>query len=264
MKPPPRELAGFCMDCFLLARYAPPGFAGRPDGRAWERAVSSLLWRPGLPRRQHAGTIGLFGAGSASGAGHEIDGAGHGPHAAIWIEAKARELLDKSDIAVFNLKCWDLYTAAIRHEQALTSRGHWWPVLVSSEPASEAVRRLCMALGITLCDPMRVPLPVLLRAAGHPEADLHLPETMLAEAVRLFAWPCRSIQERWPVSDDGRSLLLSLDSYADATTIGDALYIQDELTPDVLDYFDLDAPGLVDRRAERLMVRLHHSATAVA
>jgi hypothetical protein len=74
----PRELAALAADAFLLARFGPPG-AGRPDGRAWERAASGLLLRPAFPRRQHASTLGLFGGTSASGALHELDGAGEGP-----------------------------------------------------------------------------------------------------------------------------------------------------------------------------------------
>jgi hypothetical protein len=264
MNAPPRELTGFCLDCFLLSRYAPPGVAGRPSGRAWERAVSGLLWRPGLPRRQHAGTLGLFGRCSTSGAHHEIDGAGHGANVGIWIEAKATGALDKSHVAVFDLKCMDLYTAAVRHDRASNRCGRWWPVLVSSEPAAEPVRRLCMALGIVLCDPARMPLPVLLRAAAHPEADLQMPEVLLAEAARLFTGPCRSMQDRWRLSDDGQWLMRAVNDQADARTIGDALYVQDELTGDLLDYFDLDAPGVIEKRAESLARRLTRSALELA
>jgi len=123
----PPQLAGLCLDCFLLARYSPPSEVKRPDGRAWEQAVSSLLWRPGVHRRQHAGTIGLFGARSASGAGHEFDGAGHGPLVGIWIEAKARASIEKADIAVFDMKCADLYrSAAVQNPDA--TRAASWPL----------------------------------------------------------------------------------------------------------------------------------------
>lgn len=260
MRTIPPDLAGFCLDCFLLARYAPPGTAGRPDGRAWEQAVGSLLWRPGIHRRQHAGTIGLFGAGSASGAGHEIDGAGHGPSTGIWVEAKARSTVDKTDVAVFDMKCADLYKAAARHNPDATRSATWWPLVVSSEPVGEPVRRLCMSLGIVLCDPQRVPLPVLLRAAGNPDADMHLPETLLTETVRLFESPCRPMQERWSVSDCGRTLALALHEEPDAAALGDALYVQDELTGDLLDYFDIEAPGRLEDRAAHLALRLDRRA----
>jgi len=260
----PPQLSGFCLDCFLLARYAPPGLAGRPDGRAWEQAVSSLLWRPGLHRRQHAGTVGLFGVGSASGASHEVDGAGHGPTVGIWIESKARSTLRKADVAVFDMKCADLYAAAARHHPGALRSESWWPVFVSSEPAREPIRRLCMSLGKVLCDPQRVPLPTLLRVAANPEADMHLPETLLSEAVRLFEGAWRPMQERWRLSGSGRTLSFMLATRLGPAALGDALYVQDELTGDLLDYFDVDAPGQLQQRAAELAIRLDRRARSVA
>lgn len=260
----PAELAGFCRDCFLLARYAPPGEGGRPGGRAWEQAVASLLWRPGISRRQYAGTIGLFGSGSASGARHEIDGAGHGPTTGIWVEAKARTTLDKSDIATFDMKCFDLYTSAAKQHPRATRSAAWWPVFVSSEPASEPVRRLCMALGIVLCDPLRLPLPRLLRTAAHPEADMELPETLLTEAVRLFEPLCRSMQKRWQISEDAGSLVQSLGLMPTPPALADAMYVQDELSADILDYMDVTAPAAIERRAGLLTRLLDRRAQAAA
>ena len=106
-----RALAALVVDAFLLARHCNPGHS-QTSGRAWQRAVSQLLWRPGFTRRQHAGVLGLFGRGSRSGARHEIDGVGQGPEIGAWIESKARITLDKSDVAVFHAKCFDLYREA--------------------------------------------------------------------------------------------------------------------------------------------------------
>jgi hypothetical protein len=58
----------FFLDCFPLARTDPLCHVGRADGRAQEQAVTGLLCRSDLPRRQHAGTIGLFGGGSRTAA----------------------------------------------------------------------------------------------------------------------------------------------------------------------------------------------------
>lgn len=138
------------------------------------------------------------------------------------------------------------------------------PVFVSSEPACESVRRLALSLGIVLCDPQRVPLPALLRVAANPEADMHLPEAMLAEAVRLFERPCQSMQERWQISNDGHSIVLALDAEQDAAALADALYVQDELTEDLLDYFDLEAPGRLERRAAELALRIDRRTRATA
>jgi hypothetical protein len=252
----PHEFARFCRDCFLLARVARPGENGQPQGRAWEQEVSSLLWRPGFNRRQHAGTLGLFGRGSASGAGHEIDGAGHGPDSGIWVEAKAGASIGNADVALFRFKCDDLYMANVRLDPTRTAAVRWWPVLVSSTPASDNVRRLCMASGIVLCDPAKLPLPTILRQAANPEADLHFSETLLAEAVRLFEPPCRSIQERWLVSEDGRKLEQAVAELPTAKAIADTIFIQDTLTADILDHMDLESPGSLDRIGAELAERL--------
>lgn len=263
MTPPlPDEIVRFCRDCFLLARYATPGENGCPDGRAWEQAVSSLLWRPEFTRRQHAGTLGLFGAGSASGIDHELDGAGHGAATGVWIEAKARAVLGKADVALFDFKCRDLYIAAVRGNPGATAAVRWWPVLVSSEPAPDPVRRLCLAEGIVLCEPTRLPLPVVLRIAANPEADLHLTESLLGEAVRLFEPACRSMQERFVADASGRSLALSVGLYPTPSSLSDALFAQDELTADVLDYMELEAPGALEARADLVASRVAAHARA--
>ncbi len=248
-----RTLAALAMDAFLLARYCSPGHSPA-SGRAWERAVSPLLWRPGFTRRQHAGVLGLFGRGSQSGARHEIDGAGQGPEIGAWIESKARTTLNKSDVAVFHLKCFDLYRAAASEYPEQTAQAEWWPLLVSSEPTGEAVRRICCDLGVVVCDPQRLPLPALLFAASRPNADDYLSETHLGELVRLAELACASMQERWRLDADRRVVSMRLDNM-DSTEIADLLFLQDELTEDFLDAFELHAPGVLEQRALALTER---------
>lgn len=248
----PVELARFCRDCYLLARAGLPGAGEQPPGRAWEREVSSLLCQPGLPRRQHAGGLGLFGNGAASGASHEFDGAGHGPGCGIWIEAKAGAEISKQDVAVFRLKCDDLFLDSVRFDPRGTAAGRWWPVLASSTPAPELVRRLCLAHGIVLCDPGSLPLPTVLRLAAKPEADLHLSETLLGEAVRLFEPACTSMQERWRLNPTGTSLERAIATLPSPKTIGETMFIQDELSRDILEYMEREHPGALHRRGQAL------------
>jgi len=257
----PAALHRFCLDAFLLARYGGPG-EGRPDGRAWELAVSRGLWMPEIDRRQHAGTLGLFGCTGRSGASHEFDGVGHGPELGIWIEAKARAELDKSHVAVFSFKALDLYRAAAGHDPHGTMLRAWWPVLVSSEPCSEAVHRSCLTSGVILCEPTLFPLPTLVRVAAHPSADMHLDERLLGMAVDLGERLCRAMQARWRLDSERRDLCLSLDE-PDAVTIGDALFVQRELTGDLLDFYDSQAPGELERRGRRTAERLSAAALAV-
>lgn len=248
------------VDAFLLARHCDPGHSPA-SGRAWQRAVSQLLWRPGFTRRQHAGVLGLFGRGSRSGARHEIDGVGQGPEVGALIESKARVTLDKSDVAVFHVKCLDLYREAASQYPEQTDMARWWPLLVSSEPTDEAVRRMCCDLGVVVCDPQRLPLPALLFAASRPTADDHLPEVHLAELVRLAEAACAPMQRRWRVDTARREVCLSLDTI-DPTEITNLLFLQDELTEDFLDVFDVHAPGVLDQRASDLIERFEAARLA--
>lgn len=257
----PGALHRFCRDAFLLARYGGPG-EGRPDGRAWEQAVARGLWMPEISRRQYAGTLGLFGCTGRSGANHELDGAGHGAELGIWIEAKARAAVEKADVAVFAFKALDLYREAAQHDPEGTMRRAWWPVLVSSEPCCEAVHRCCLAIGVILCEPSVFPLPTLMRVAARPAADMHLDGRLLGMVVDLGERLCRSMQARWPLDPGRRQLCLSLDEPG-PTAIGDALFVQRELTGDLLDFYDSHAPGELERRGRRAAERLGPAALAM-
>jgi hypothetical protein len=249
-----RPIHRFCRDAYLLARFGGPG-EGRPGGRAWEQAVSRGMWIPGLNRRQHAGTLGLFGRSGHSGAHHELDGAAHGSDSAIWLEAKARRELHKADVAVFAFKCLDLYRAAAAHDPATVGAGAWWPILVSSEPCSAAVHRSCLSLGVLLCEPSVLPIPTLMAVAARPAADMHLDDMLLAEIVRIGERVCHPMQMHWRLDTAGREIRLSLDEPG-ATDIGDLLFVQTELTDAVLDYYDLHRPGDLESRGGVLGDRL--------
>lgn len=251
----PQPVASLALEAFLLARYAAP-HGIRPGGRAWERAASGLLVRPGFARRQHAGTLGLFGQGSASGAPHELDGAGQGDHAAVWLECKARAALDKADVAVFAFKCLDLYRQAAREHLKATASASWWPILVSSEPTTESVRRSCIAMGVVLCEPEWMPLPMLMRIAGKSTADMWLDEASLSEFVRLAEPLVAPLQTRFRVDTDANELRWSLREPT-AREIGDLLFYQRELTGDMFDALDHKSPGYFERRGAVLADRLH-------
>lgn len=257
----PVALHRFCRDAHLLGRYAPPGESGRPGGREWERAVSRGLSASGLARRQHAGTLGLFGCHGHSGAQHELDGAGHAAELGIWIEAKARASLDKGDVGSFALKTLDLYRGSAAHCPTATGTASWWPVLVSSESVNESIRRTCLSMGVTLCDPARLPLPTLLRVADRPAADMHLSPQLLSELVRLGERACRAVQARWPIDPERRTISMALDEPG-ATEIGDLLFVQDTLSDQLTDYFETHRPGDLERRGAALGDRLIACALA--
>lgn len=233
-------LAEITLDAFLAARYCVGD--GLPEGRAWERAAGTLLHRPGLSRRQHAGLTTLFGSLSLSGCAHELDGVAAGWRGCLLLECKAlTDGISKSDVATFHLKTFDFYCGQLD----TAARDRWWRILVSASPTSEAIRALCFRLDIVLCDPQRFPLPVLLRAAAHPAGDEALPEVKLGELIRLGEAPCRPMQEHWRIVDGEVRFRPRTWSRQD---INDLLWLQDELSDDLFDAYDRFAPGRLERR----------------
>jgi hypothetical protein len=175
-------LAEFTLDAWLLAKFAPQAGVTLLDGRTWERAVSGLLYRPGLTRRQGPGSLTLLGSPSASGVNHEIDGAADGWRGTVIVESKALSGgISKGDLAVFHYKVMDFYQKKV----ATASSEKWWPILCSATATQMSARAAAISLGVLVSDPARVPLPILVRAASRPAADMHLPESLLQEIVRL-------------------------------------------------------------------------------
>lgn len=239
-----RLLAEIALDAFLAARYCVG--PGLPEGRAWERAVASVLYRPGVSRHQHAGLTTLFGSGSLSGAAHEIDAAASGWRGCLVCECKAlTNGVSKSDVATFQLKTLDFYFSHID-----TAGGEeWWPVLISASPVNESVRRLCVGTGVILCEPSRFPLPVLLHTAAHPAADEVLPAVMLSELLRLAEAPCAPMQQRWRIVDGEVRLRPARWLRQE---MSDLLWLQDELSGDLFDAYDRFAPGRLEHRIASL------------
>lgn len=177
-------LADFTFDVWLVARFAEQLGGVALDGRTWERTVAGLLYRPGLTRLQGPGIHSLFGSVSASGVRHEIDAAADGWRGSFIVECKATAGgISKGDAALFHFKVMDFYQKKI----ATASAERWWRILCGTTSTPFTARAAAASLGILVCDPSRLPLPVLVRAAGGPAADMHLPEPLLQEIVRLGA-----------------------------------------------------------------------------
>jgi hypothetical protein len=250
-------LAEISLDAFLAARYCFGG-SGLPEGRAWERAVATLLHRPGLSRRQQAGLTTLFGIRSLSGCPHELDAAATGWRGCYLIECKAQTSgVDKSEVATFDLKTFDYYAAQL----AAAVRDSWWRILVSAAPVGDSVRTLCFRIGIVLCDPGRFPLPVLLRAAGLPSADDVLAAVKLRELVRLAETASQPMQERWRIVGDEIHIRPRRWNKQDAQ---DLLWLQDELSEDLFDLYDTWAPGRLERRVATLRQQINARERAYA
>jgi hypothetical protein len=249
-------LSEFTLGVWLAAKFMPQLSGAASDGRAWERTVASLLYRPGFTRRQGPGNHTLFGTASASGVEHEIDGAADGWRGSVIVECKATEGgITKGDAALFHVKVMDFYQRKV----AIASRERWWRVLCGTMPTGSPARATAASLGLLICDPSRLPLPVLMRAAGRPSADLHLPESLLQEIVRLGERAMRPQQDRWPYRPAIGEIGFRPDLWRE-NEIKDLLWLEDELSGCLLDLYDRYRPGVLERRAMNLILGTRKAA----
>jgi hypothetical protein len=249
-------LAEFTLDAWLVSKYAPQACGAMLDGRTWERIVAGLLYRPGFTRRQGPGCLNLFGSASASGVNHEIDGAADGWRGTVIVESKAMAAgVSKGDVAIFHYKVMDFYQKRI----AAAADQQWWPILCSSMPTSMAARAAAISLGVLVCDPSHFPLPVLLRAASRPAADMHLPDSLLQEVVRLGERALQPLQKRWRYRADIGEILFSPRHWKDSD-ISDLLWVEDELSDHLLGLYAKHRPGELEGRAIDLIWRARKSA----
>lgn len=249
-------LAELTLDAWLIARFGPQSGITLLTGRTWERTVSGLLYRPGFARRQGPGSVTLFGYPSASGMNHEIDAAADGWRGSVIVECKAvGDGIAKGDVALFHFKVMDFY----QNQILKASRDKWWPLLCSATPTPVPARATALSLGVLLCDPGRLPLPVLMRAAGRPAADMHLPEALLQEIVRLGGRALQPLQERWPYSPAEGKIGFS-PRYWTSAEIADLLWLEDELSRCLLGLYASRRTGILDQRARDLMWRARKAA----
>ena len=249
-------LADLTLDAWLVAKFAPQAGIALLTGRTWERTVSGLLYRPGFTRRQGPGCVTLFGFSSASGVNHEIDGAADGWRGSVIVECKALAGgIAKGDVTLFHFKVTDFYQKQILK----ASQEKWWPLLFSATPTPMPARATALSMGVLLCDSGRLPLPVLVRAASRPAADMHLPEPLLQEIVRLGERALLPLQERWRYCPAAGQISFSPRHWTSAD-ITDLLWLEDELSSCLLDLYASHRPGVLYDRAISLIWRARKAA----
>jgi hypothetical protein len=194
----------------------------------------------------------MLGMRAASGCRHELDGVADGwSGGTVIAECKAHiDSLAKADIATFEAKTFDFYIGNL--DRAAHDR--WWRILVSAAPVAEGLRRMCFQGGTILVDPQMLPLPMLLWTAGRCNADVHLPESMLAEVVRLGERAQVSMQERWV--PDGLGGIRYDTTWWNRDDLDDLVYIQAELSGALLDLYDRHGGFRLERRAAAIRERL--------
>ena len=241
-------LSKFSLDSWLLSRSAHHTCMSRVDGRAWERAIGDLLRRAPLPNRQRAGLTTLFGVQAASGVAHELDACAGGGGILMVVECKSQTSgVAKADAALLHEKTLDFFCA----EPDRFRSQRWWRVVASSTPVSDSVRAFCVSLGLVLTEPNHLPLPVVLRTASRPGADMHLREALLQDAVRLAERALVPLQDRWRYDAQAEEIRFQPTTLS-ANEIQDLLWLQKELGSDILDLYELHRPGTLEHRAKEL------------
>lgn len=243
-------VAEFSLDSWLLARSTDDTCMSPVDGRAWEQAIGDLLRRaPSLTNRQRAGLTTLFGVKAASGVAHELDACAAGGGTLMVVECKSQTSgVTKAEAALFHEKTLDFFCAKpgrFRNER-------WWRFVASSTPVSDSVRAFCVNLGLVLTEPNHLPLPVVLRVASRPGADMHLREALLQDAVRLAERALVPLQDKWRYDAHAAEIRFR-PTILSSNEIHDLLWLQEELGSDILDLYDLHRPGTLEHRAENLL-----------
>ena len=247
-----RTFASICLDLWLLSQQ--PADEPTPSGHAYQRAVAQAISREGLRWVQQAGLHTLWACRSASGTRHELDASSRGRGCAFLVEAKACEV-SKGDLAGFEQKVTDFYFARWR-----TVASHAWsPIIATTEPASEATRRLALHRALVVCDSERLPLPVLYHHATLPASSARLPQVLCAELRRLAPPALQTLQQRYVPDPEHGCLRLEPCPYT-TTELDDLLFLQEELSHEVIDRYDRLRPGQLDLRAAWLRRSLASSS----
>lgn len=251
------SLTRICEAAYLLARFAPHELSGWLRGDRWQRQLAAAT-AFSARRVQGPGNLTLFGLPSASGLRHELDNAAEYGDGAVLMEAKAylRNGPSKNDVCIFDRKTLDFFMERIRRRIP----GPHWRVLASATGADKRVRQYCYLHSIVLVEPGRLPLPLLLRAAGKPEADLWLPEKLLQEIDRLGSLAAGPIDARY-IPDNAGSLRLDARLFR-REDLEDLDWLHGLLSDELLDRFDQERPLYFEQRADLLLSRIAIPAVA--
>ena len=248
----PEWLTLYAEAMYLLARFRPSVPAGWRAGRWWEQTALAAMKVTGAHACQGPGNLTLFGRGSASGVSHETDGAGAGRGWTLMHEAKAYSGRgpSKEELLCFDRKSFDLFVERRRAGE----EGYHWRAFVSAGPIGDDLRRYCYLYGVVAIDPELLPLPVLLRMAARPNADLYFEDRILGELVRLGEAACGPFEARY-VPEGRRRLCLDLGGMMTAADLNDLLWLQREVTADLLEFVDREWPGYFEERAAEIAGR---------
>jgi hypothetical protein len=99
-----------------------------------------------------------------------------------------------------------------------------------------------------------IPLPVLLRMAGRPTADMFFQDTILSELVRLSEIACGPMESRY-VPEGTQHLRFDMGKLT-KRDLNDLLWLQKTVTDEFLDYVDQKRPEHFENRADEIIMQL--------
>jgi hypothetical protein len=163
---------------------------GPERGRDFEKLFYRVCDQRGLSLTERAGSRSLAGQRSASGFGHEVDGATRALECITHWELKHLTTeLAKNELLVFNGKGMDFLYGS----NPLYARVPLRRFLLSGSDVGGESRLYAVQWGIILIEPDRLPLPLLYEAVARG-AGTRLSEHDRAAVRSQVPWACRPLQ----------------------------------------------------------------------
>lgn len=220
--------------------------SGPQRGRNFEDLFYSVCERRGVHLTERAGSRTLSGRRSASGFGHELDGATRSSEAStVWELKHLTSPLPKNELLIFNGKCLDFLHGGDTLLLNMPQRRF----LLSGANVRNECRVFAVQWGITIIEPGRLPFPLIYDSAARGFAE-NLSRADREAIQYRVPWACRSLQT--VVAD-----LASACSTAQSRKRGfnptrrahELLDLQEQIGDDLLDSLDDHFPDWLDEIA---------------
>jgi len=244
----PANILDLVARAFAVVQVGGLSGCGAERGRNFERLFYGICDRRGVYLSERAGSRSVAEQRSASGFGHEVDGATRAVRCITHWELKHLTTeLSKNELLVFNSKSLDFLQGSGLH----FAKTPFLRFLVSGGNVRDVCRYFAVLWGIMLIEPGRLALPLLYEAVARCAAACLSAADCDAVRDRVF-WSCRSLQ----------SVVRELSDWTNGTVTRnrcgpsilryakEAMDIQEQIGANVLDYLDEHFPEWIDELAD--------------
>jgi len=221
---------------------------GPARGRSFERVFYALCERRGVRLCEKAGGRTVAGQRSASGLLHEVDGVTRNAASLTQWELKhLSQPLEKNELLVFHGKGLDFLQGSDPHLASVPLHRF----LLSGGPVRDECRIFAVLWGISIIEPLRLPLPLVCEAVARGGAEA-LREAEVDVVRERAVWACRPLQ----------ACIRELCALVSKERIGrrfgptihllakEILDVQEQLGAALLDWLDTVQPDWIDEIAE--------------